>query len=30
VVEERLPEYEQLRQCLGIRNESVWLAHELM
>jgi len=26
VVEERLPEYEQLRQRLGIRNESVWLA----
>jgi hypothetical protein len=26
VVEERLPEYEQLRQHLGIRNESVWLA----
>jgi hypothetical protein len=26
VVEERLPEYEHLRQRLGIRNESVWLA----
>jgi|SRR4051812_29545209 hypothetical protein len=26
VVEERLPEYERLRQRLGIRNESVWLA----
>jgi hypothetical protein len=26
VVEERLPEYEQLRQRLGISNESVWLA----
>src|SRR5215216_5978413 len=26
VVEERLREYEQLRQRLGIRNESVWLA----
>ena len=26
VVEERLAEYEQLRQRLGIRNESVWLA----
>ena len=26
VVEERLPEYEQLKQRLGIRNESVWLA----
>ena len=26
VVEERLHEYEQLRQHLGIRNESVWLA----
>ena len=26
VVEEHLPEYEQLRQRLGIRNESVWLA----
>ena len=26
VVEERLPEYEQLRQRLGIHNESVWLA----
>jgi hypothetical protein len=25
-VEERLPEYEQLRQRLGISNESVWLA----
>jgi hypothetical protein len=25
VVEERLPEYEQFRQRLGIRNESVWL-----
>jgi hypothetical protein len=26
VVEERLPEYKQLRQRLGISNESVWLA----
>jgi hypothetical protein len=26
VIEGRLPEYEQLRQCMGIRNESVWLA----
>jgi hypothetical protein len=26
VVEDRLPEYEQLKQRLGIRNESVWLA----
>jgi hypothetical protein len=26
VVEERLPEYEQLRQRLGIRDESVWFA----
>ena len=26
VIEERLSEYEQLRQRLGIRNESVWLA----
>src|SRR5919202_2752801 len=26
VVEERRPEYERLRQRLGIRNESVWLA----
>src|SRR5919206_1582740 len=26
VIEERLPEYERLRQRLGIRNESVWLA----
>ncbi|HEV8224381.1 MAG TPA: hypothetical protein VGP74_03910, partial [Rubrobacteraceae bacterium] len=26
LVEERLHEYEQLRQRLGIRNESVWLA----
>jgi hypothetical protein len=26
VIEERLSEYEQLRQHLGIRNESVWLA----
>ena len=26
VVEERLPEYEQLRRRLGISNESVWLA----
>jgi hypothetical protein len=26
VVEEHLHEYEQLRQHLGIRNESVWLA----
>jgi hypothetical protein len=30
VVEERLPEYEQLRQLLGIRNESVWLARTKM
>jgi hypothetical protein len=26
VIEERLPEYELLRQRLGIRDESVWLA----
>ena len=26
VIEERLPEYERLRQRLGIRKESVWLA----
>jgi hypothetical protein len=26
VFEERLPEYKRLRQRLGIRNESVWLA----
>ena len=26
VIEERLPEYEQFRRRLGIRNESVWLA----
>src|SRR5215216_342627 len=30
VVEERLREYEQLRQRLGIRNESVWLARTKM
>jgi hypothetical protein len=30
VVEERLPEYEQLRQRLGIRNESVSLARTKM
>ena len=30
VVEERLPEYEQLRQRLGIRNESVWLARTMV
>jgi hypothetical protein len=30
VIEERLPEYEQLRQHLGIRNESVWLARTTM
>jgi hypothetical protein len=29
-VEERLREYEQLRQRLGIRNESVWLARTKM
>jgi hypothetical protein len=29
-VEERLHEYEQLRQRLGIRNESVWLARTKM
>ena len=27
VTEERLQEYEGLRQRIGIRNESVWLAH---
>jgi hypothetical protein len=30
VVEERLQGYEQLRQRLGIRNESVWLARTTM
>jgi hypothetical protein len=30
VAEERLHEYEQLRQRLGIRNESVWLARTTM
>ena len=30
LVEERLHEYEQLRQRLGIRNESVWLARTAM